>query len=167
MWAQKCRVETIFHLETCLASLSPWLPAFLHPRLFSATGHLILTNGLSSVPHCVTVRPNERAEIPCCRSSFPLPRPLSKLATALISCCSANPVQVWWKNCYVLLRQHFLPQENKVIMTAARDRLTSVQQNNKGKEKEAERNAKKIEQLSNTVQLLVDKINKMEKRSEP
>ena len=56
-----------------------------------------------------------------------------------------------------------------MIITAARDRLTSVQQNKKGKEEEedAERNAKKIEQLSNTVQLLVDKINKMEKRSEP
>ena len=54
-----------------------------------------------------------------------------------------------------------------MIITAARDRLTSVQQNNKGKEEEAERNAKKIEQLSNTVQLLVDKINKMEKGSEP
>ena len=169
VWAQKCRVETIFHLETCLASFSTWLPAALHPRLFSATGHLILTNGLSSVPHCVTVRPNERAEIPCCRSSFPLPRPLSKLAAALISCCSANPVQVWWKNCYELVRQHFLPQENKMIVTAARERLASIQQNNKGKEEEndAERNAKKIEQLSNTVQLLVDKINKMEKRSEP
>ena len=55
-----------------------------------------------------------------------------------------------------------------MIITAARDRLASVQQNNKGKEEEndAERNAKKIEQLSNTVQLLVDKINKMEKGSE-
>ena len=165
MWAQKCRVETIFHLETCLASFSNFLPTFIHPRLFSATGHLILTNGLSSVPHCVTVRPNERAEIPCCRSSFPLPRPLSKLAAALISCCSANPVQVRWKNCYQLLRQNFLPQENKMIITAARDRL--ARQNNKGKGEEVERNAKKIEQLSNTVQLLVDKINKMEKRSEP
>ena len=56
-----------------------------------------------------------------------------------------------------------------MIVTAARERLASIQQNNKGKEEEndAERNAKKIEQLSNTVQLLVDKINKMEKRSEP
>ena len=54
-----------------------------------------------------------------------------------------------------------------MIITAARDRLTSVQENKKGKEEKAERNAKKIEQLSNTVQLLVDKINKMEKGSEP
>ena len=52
-----------------------------------------------------------------------------------------------------------------MIITAARDRL--ARQNNKGKGEEVERNAKKIEQLSNTVQLLVDKINKMEKRSEP
>ena len=52
-----------------------------------------------------------------------------------------------------------------MIITAARDRL--ARQNNKGDEEESERNAKKIEQLSNTVQLLVDKINNMEKRSEP
>ena len=80
VWAQRCRVETIFHLETCLVSLSAWMPSFIHPRLFSMSGHLLLPSGQSTLPHCLTVQPNARGEIPCCRSkTLPLPLPLSSL----------------------------------------------------------------------------------------
>ena len=95
VWAQRCRVETIFHLETCLVSLSAWMPSFIHPRLFSMSGHLLLPSGQSSLPHCLTVQPNARGKIPCCQSkTLPLPRPLSAIARALISCFPSNPVQV-------------------------------------------------------------------------
>ena len=60
------------------------------------------------------------------------------------------------------------PQENKDIMMAARDRVMCVQEKMEEKkvEKEAERNRNRIEQLSHTIQLLVEKVNSMEKRSE-
>ena len=60
------------------------------------------------------------------------------------------------------------PQENKDIMMAARDRVMAVQQEVEEKrvEKEAERNRNRMEQLSYTIQLLVDKVNRMEKGSE-
>ena len=94
VWAQRCRVETIFHLETCLVSLSAWLPSFVHPRLFSSSGHLLLPSGQSPLPRCLTVQPNARGEIPCCRSTLSLPLPLSAAARTLLSCCPSNPVQV-------------------------------------------------------------------------
>ena len=53
-------------------------------------------------------------------------------------------------------------------MMAARDKVMAVQQEIEGKrvEKEAERNRNRMEQLSHTIQLLVDKVNTMEKRNE-
>ena len=60
------------------------------------------------------------------------------------------------------------PQENKDIMMAARDRVMCVQEKMEEKkaEMEAERNRNRMEQLSHTIQLLVEKVNSMEKRSE-
>ena len=59
---------------------------------------------------------------------------------------------------------------------AARDRVMGVQQkleemeaeteSKKEAEKEAERNRDRMEQLNRTIQLLVEKVNGMEKRSE-
>ena len=53
-------------------------------------------------------------------------------------------------------------------MMAARDRVMCVQEKMEEKkaEKEAERNRNRMEQLSQTIQLLVEKVNRMEKRSE-
>ena len=57
-------------------------------------------------------------------------------------------------------------------MMAARDRVMGVQQKMEEMEaeteskKEAEMNRDRMEQLSRTIQLLVEKVNKMEKRSE-
>ena len=61
-------------------------------------------------------------------------------------------------------------------MMAARDRVMGVQQkteemvsemeSKKEAEKEAEMNRDRMEQLSRTIQLLVEKVNGMEKRSE-
>ena len=53
-------------------------------------------------------------------------------------------------------------------MMAARDRVMAVQLEIEEKrvEKEAERNRNRMEQLSHTIQLLVDKVNRMEKGSE-
>ena len=66
------------------------------------------------------------------------------------------------------MRKLNFPQENKDIMMAARDRVMCVQEKMEEKkaEKEAERNRNRIEQLSHTIQLLVEKVNSMEKRSE-
>ena len=51
---------------------------------------------------------------------------------------------------------------------AARDRVMGVHQKMEEKEaeKEAMRNRDRMEQLSRTIQLLVEKVNGMEKRSE-
>ena len=49
---------------------------------------------------------------------------------------------------------------------AARDRVMGVHQKMEEKEKEAKRNRDRMEQLSRTIQLLVEKVNGMEKRSE-
>ena len=57
-------------------------------------------------------------------------------------------------------------------MMAARDRVMGVQQKMEDMEaeteskKEADMNRDRMEQLSRTIQLLVEKVNKMEKRSE-
>ena len=53
-------------------------------------------------------------------------------------------------------------------MMAARDRVMAVQQqiDERRVEKEAERNRNRMEQLSHTIQMLVDKVNRMENRSE-
>ena len=53
-------------------------------------------------------------------------------------------------------------------MMAARDRVMGVQQKMEEKkaEEEVERNRNRMEQLSQTIQLLVEKVNRMENRSE-
>ena len=53
-------------------------------------------------------------------------------------------------------------------MMAARDRVMAVQEQigKKRMEKEAKRNRNRMEQLSHTIQMLVDKVNRMENRSE-
>ena len=53
-------------------------------------------------------------------------------------------------------------------MMAARDRVMAVQLEIEEKrvEREAEKNRNRMEQLTNTIQLLVDKVNRMEKGSE-
>ena len=53
-------------------------------------------------------------------------------------------------------------------MMAARDRVMAVQEQIKEKrvEKETDRNRIRMEQLSHTIQLLVDKVNRMENSSE-